>query len=272
MSLAAEGLGVTAEGRSLLREITLRLVPGEVLGVIGPNGAGKSTLVRALAGLVRPAEGSVSLDGRPLRTMTARERASAVAFVAQETAVSADLTALDLVRMGRYAHRRRLSRATREDDAAARGALARVGMTALADRPVPTLSGGERQLVQLARALAQGTRALLLDEPTSALDIRHQLRVFSLLRAEARAGAAVAAVLHALDDAARYCDRLAVVHRGALVALGPPEEVLTPEMLAEVYRVDALVLADAHGPRVRALAPREPRDHPDPAPPHERHR
>ncbi|MGO1256967.1 heme ABC transporter ATP-binding protein [Microbacterium gubbeenense] len=247
MSLVARDLGVELDRRRVLSGVSVEVRSGEVLGLIGPNGAGKSTLLRALGGLVRPTTGEVAIDGSRLTSLRPRERAALVAYVAQDTAAAADVTAAELVRMGRYAHRRRLSRSDAAEEEIVRDALEAVGVAHLAERAVPSLSGGERQLVQIARALAQRAGTLLLDEPTSALDVRHQLRVFEILRARADAGVSVAVVLHDLNDASRYCDRLAVLHDGRLVAHGTPESVLTPQRIADVYRIMATVDADAFG-------------------------
>ena len=255
MSLVARDLDVELDRRRVLSGVSLDVHPGEVLGLIGPNGAGKSTLLRALGGLLRPAAGEVAVDGSRLASLRPRERAARVAYVAQDTAAAADVTAIELVLMGRYAHRRRLSRSPGSDEEIARHALDAVGSAHLAERAVPSLSGGERQLVQIARALAQRAGVLLLDEPTSALDVHHQLRVFEILRTRADAGVGVAVVLHDLNDASRYCDRLAVLHAGRLVAHGPPQNVITPELIAAVYRIDATVDADVFGyPHIHPIA------------------
>lgn len=268
-ALRAHRLRVHVDRRPLLHDVSLEARPGEVLGVIGPNGAGKSTLLRTLAGFLTPTSGAVHLGDEPLDALSIRQRAARLALVAQDTGTAADITALDLVLMGRYAHRRRLGRLSGDDVRIARDQLARVGMASLADRAVPTLSGGERQLVQIARALAQRAPVLLLDEPTSALDIHHRMRVFAILRDAADRGDAVVVVLHDLDDAARHCDRLAVVHEGTLAALGTAVEVLTPALLAAVYRVEATVHLGPTGvPLVHPIRVHPTPDHAahDPAP------
>ncbi|MGO2110335.1 MAG: ABC transporter ATP-binding protein [Pseudoclavibacter sp.] len=247
MSLTARRLDVHLDRHLVLSGVSVEVRPGEVLGLIGPNGAGKSTLLRAMAGLVRPAAGEIAVGGTPIASLPPRKRAERVAFVAQDTGVAADISALDLVMMGRYAHRRRVSRTVEADLALARDALGEVGLGNFAERPLPSLSGGERQLAQIARALAQRAEVLLLDEPTSALDVHHQLRIFAILRAQADAGIGVAVVLHDLGDAARYCDRIAVLSGGELVSTGTPREVLTPELIAAVYRVAAEVDVTRHG-------------------------
>lgn len=255
MTLSVRHLHVEIDRRTILRDASVDVAPGEILGIIGPNGAGKSTLLKAMAGLLPAAAGEVRVDGVPLRRLRARARAAQIAMVAQDGAVGGDLTVRELVMLGRYAHRRRLAPATADDTDAVAASLARAGAGPLADRRVAELSGGERQLAQIARALAQGAAHLLLDEPTSALDLHHQLRVFGVLRAQADAGAAVAIVLHDLNEASRRCDRLAVVDREGIRAVGTPTEILTAARLADVWRVEARVHADELGyPHIHPLA------------------
>ena len=254
MTLEARGLAVSIDGSPVLTGVSLEARAGEVLGIIGPNGAGKSTLLKALGGLRPIAAGEIRIDGAELARLSARERAARIAYVAQDSGIAADFTVAELVRLGRYAGMRRLARPSAADARAAEEALERVGIAALADRPLPALSGGERQLAQLARAIGQGAGTILLDEPTSALDVHHQLRVFALLRALAAAGTAIVVVLHDLNDASRYCDRLAVVAHGGLRLAGTPHEVLTPDLLGEVYRIASRVHPDEFGyPHIHPL-------------------
>ncbi|MGP5117712.1 ABC transporter ATP-binding protein [Corynebacterium casei] len=247
MTLTANKTSFKISGRTLIHAVSVSVNPGEVLGIIGPNGAGKSTLIRLLAGFLKPSEGYIQHAGTSLHALTSRQRARRIAFVAQDTAVSTDLSARDLVLMGRYAYKPRFRQAGASDRVHAHNALAAVGMSHLAHRGVPTLSGGERQLVHIARAIAQDADTIILDEPTSALDIHHRLRVYQLITEQAHQGKAVAAVLHDLNDAARYCDRLAVIHDGRLIDLGTTDEVLTPSLLERVYRIDALVQPGPRG-------------------------
>ena len=259
MTLRARDLEVALDRTPVLGGVSIDLRPGEILGIIGPNGAGKSTLLRTLAGLLAPSHGEVLADGRPLRRMRPRERAAHVAVVTQDAPLMSGPSVRDLVLLGRYAHRRRLAPPTPADHRAVDRALRDAGAAAFADRPVTELSGGERQLAQIGRALAQGAAHLLLDEPTSALDVHHRLRVFAVLRAQADAGTGVGIVLHDLNEASRHCDRIAVVHDGRLRAAGSPRDVLTPELLAEVYRIEARVLSDEFGyPHVHPLGIRTP--------------
>ena len=228
----------------ILRGIDLEVRTGEVLGLIGPNGAGKSTLLRALAGLIRPQEGTVTDPDTSLTSRSARDRARRVAFLPQDTSLDLDLPAREIVALGRYAHRSRW-RAGPADAHAINDALVRTGADAYRERHVAQLSGGQRQLVLVAKLLAQEARTLLLDEPVSALDLGYQLDVLMLLAELARDGHAVVLVLHDLELAARFCDRLVLLQDGRVRADGAPAEVLTSELLGEVYRVRAVVTDDA---------------------------
>jgi iron complex transport system ATP-binding protein len=239
IALAVEGLGhVAPSGRRLLGGVTLAARPGETLGLLGPNGAGKSTLLRCLWGALAPSEGRVSIDGRDAATLPARARARLVAAVPQESPPDFGLSVREVVETGRTAHARGLFGGDAAGRAAVDAALARMRLTALAARPFAALSGGERKRALIARALAQQPRALILDEPANHLDIRHQLEVMALLR---ELGATVIVAMHDLELAARFCDRLAVLSHGRLVAEGPPEAVLTPARVAEVFAVRARI-------------------------------
>jgi iron complex transport system ATP-binding protein len=242
--IRAEGLRADLGGRAVLDGIDLTLGPGRVLGLVGPNGTGKSTLLRALAGLIRPTAGTVTLDGRPLRSHRTRELATRVAYLPQNTDLPFDFTAREVVLLGRHPHTGRLRGESPADHAIAAEVMSAAGISHLADRAVPTLSGGERQLVYVAKALAQRTDVLLADEPVSALDLRHQLTVLELLRERAGEGAAVAVVLHDLSQAARYCDELLLLHDARVAAHGTPAGVLTPDVLATAYGVRAAVRHD----------------------------
>ncbi|MGI5350492.1 heme ABC transporter ATP-binding protein [Streptomyces sp. CA-250714] len=228
------GVAVRLGGRRVLDGIDLPLAAGEVLALVGPNGAGKSTLLAALAGDLPPEAGTVRLCGRPVGDWTPRELAVRRAVLPQAATLAFPFTVAEVVHMGRtpWADTPRED----EDDAAVAEAMADAEITAFADRPFSALSGGERARVALARVLAQRTPLLLLDEPTAALDLRHQELVLALCRARAAAGDAVAVVLHDLNLAAAYADRVALLDAGQLTALGPPAHVLTADALTTVYR------------------------------------
>ncbi|WP_218904199.1 ABC transporter ATP-binding protein [Allostreptomyces psammosilenae] len=233
-----EALTVHAGARRLVHDLHLTVAPGEVVGLVGPNGSGKSTLLRTVYRALRPTAGRIVLDGRDTARLPARTLARTMAAVVQEPGGDFDLTVREVVAMGRTPHKRLLDAEGAEDVRLVAQALARVGARDLADRPYGRLSGGERQRVLIARALAQRPALLVLDEPTNHLDVRHQLDVLGLLR-ELPVTALVA--LHDLNLAGYFCDRLYVLRRGALVAAGPPAEVVTPGLLAEVYGVAAVV-------------------------------
>ncbi|MGN9763782.1 ABC transporter ATP-binding protein [Micromonospora sp. SD12] len=241
--------------RAVLDGVSLTVRAGESVALVGRNGCGKSTLLRLLTGSDQPESGRVLLHGRPAYGQRRRDVARQVAVLHQQLPPVPGLTVRQLVAQGRYPHRGPLGMLWRPEDAEATAALAATGVTGLADRQVDTLSGGERQRVRLALALAQRTPVLLLDEPTTFLDVRHQLEVLSLVRRlHAERGLTVVTVLHELDHAARFTDRVVALAGGRVAADGSPAEVVTPALLADVFGVRGRVLADAHTGTVRALA------------------
>jgi iron complex transport system ATP-binding protein len=234
--LAAEGVRFGYGARTVLDGVNLAIERGEMLGLIGPNGAGKSTLVRLLAGILRPTSGAVRLDGRPLSEWTRAARARRLALVPQEPHVEFPYTVLEVVLMGRSPHLSALALPGRRDLDIARAALARLEVADLEARRMDELSGGERQRVFLARALAQEPGILLLDEPTTHLDLRHQTQLHDVARALCRqAGVGVLSVLHDLNLAAAYCDRLLLLAAGRTLSEGPPADVLEPGLLERAF-------------------------------------
>lgn len=236
--LTAERLSWAAGGTPVLDDVTCTLRPDVVTGVVGPNGSGKTTLLHLLGGLRRPAYGTVRLRGEDVHRMPSRERAQRVALVEQHPSTTLDLTVRDVVALGLVPHRGRWPFGVPVDDARLDDAMRRVEMDALADRSWATLSGGERQRAHLARALVQGPELLLLDEPTNHLDVRHQLSFLSTIVA---LGMSTVVVLHDLDLAAAFCDDLVVLDGGRLAAHGPAEDVLTSDLVAQVFGVAARV-------------------------------
>ncbi|TDU79533.1 ABC transporter ATP-binding protein [Streptomyces sp. KS 21] len=244
MRITAEKLSWSVAGTAVVREVSADVAPGETVGLLGPNGSGKSSLLRCLAGLRAPDGGTVCYDGESIRHWSALRTARHVAFVAQDSGAESDLPVADVVGLGRTPFRDRWRGPDATDRAVVAAALERVGLTSLAGRSWKALSGGERQRAHIARALAQQPHGLLLDEPTNHLDVRHRLELMELL---AGTGQTVLVALHDLSLAARYCDRLLLLHHGRLVASGTPAAVLTAERLAEVFEVDAALTTDALG-------------------------
>ncbi|RYE85611.1 MAG: ABC transporter ATP-binding protein [Hyphomicrobiales bacterium] len=243
--LVVTGIDVRAGERTILRDAGFTALAGTVTGLIGPNGAGKSTLITALLGLRKAASGTVRFDGVDLIALPPRDRARFCAYVEQFATTEERLTVRDVVTLGRVPFQSDWQVAPAEQDAAiVEAAIVGMGLTGFVSRLYHTLSGGEQQRVQLARALAQEPRLLVLDEPTSHLDIRAQLLVLEMLRRRAGDGCTVVLAMHDLNLAARYCDRLVVLQAGRVVAEGPPGDVLGPDLLLSVYGVHAeIVLA-----------------------------
>ncbi|MFE7778838.1 ABC transporter ATP-binding protein [Streptomyces sp. NPDC057445] len=235
-ALAAEDVSVVVNGRPLVHQVTLRVAPGEVVGLVGPNGAGKSTLLRTFYRALRPTSGRVLLDGENVWLMPGKRLAQRLAAVLQETAGDFELTVHDVVAMGRSPHKRAFEGDDADDRDIIMGSLEELDVAALAHAPFDRLSGGEKQRVLIARALAQCTGTMVLDEPTNHLDLRHQLDALKIVR---RLGITAVIALHDLNLAAAFCDRICVLDRGREIATGTPEEVLTTTLLAEVYRVEA---------------------------------
>ncbi|AJT65226.1 Fe(3+) dicitrate transport ATP-binding protein FecE [Streptomyces lydicus] len=236
MRIDIEGLSVAVAGNRLVHDITLRAGSGRLIGLVGPNGSGKSTLLRCVYRALRPAAGTVRLDGADLHAMDAREGARLLAALPQEASTEFDFTVAEVVAMGRLPHQRGSGRASAADTEVCTRMLARVGAAHLADRGFLGLSGGEKQRVLIARALAQEPKVLVLDEPTNHLDIAQQLEVLALVR---ESGLTVLTALHDLNLAAVHCDELHVIAHGRIVASGPPHDVLTAGLLAEVFGVRA---------------------------------
>lgn len=262
----ASGVGFGYGARTVFGGVSFAVGPGELVALCGPNGAGKSTLLRLLLGLHAPATGTVRLGGAPIGSLSRREIARRAALLPQDAPVDLPLTVREAVALGRLPHLARFQIATAADLAAVARALALTDTTELADRPVTEISGGERQRVHLARALAQEAPLLLLDEPIAGLDLSHQLQALDLLRATVDTGRAAVVALHDLSLAARRCDRILLLAEGALQADAAPAEVLTPEILARHFAVRAEVRTDSVGrPFVlpyETLAAREPEDLP----------
>ncbi|MFJ9522880.1 ABC transporter ATP-binding protein [Kitasatospora sp. NPDC101801] len=239
MRVTIEDVTVALGGRDVLSDIGLIAAEGEIVGLVGPNGSGKSTLLRTVYRHLKPRAGRVLLADRDVRSMAPAEAARHLAALPQERGSDFEFTVREVVAMGRTPYKRAFAGDDESDRAAVTEALGRVGLRAYADRRFAELSGGERQRALLARAFAQQPDVLVLDEPTNHLDVRHQVELLALLREQRRT---TLISLHDLNAAASLCDRLHVLHEGALVASGTPREVLTPDLLAKVFGVRAAVL------------------------------
>ncbi|MBD3897467.1 ABC transporter ATP-binding protein [Halomonas sp. ML-15] len=251
MSEVAEGCALEAQRldlahgqRRVIEGLDLRLPPGRVTAIVGPNGCGKSTLLAGLARLHAPGGGCVLLDGKDIQRLPARELARRLALLPQEAIAPEGLTVRDLIRFGRQPHQGILRQWSRQDHLAVEAALAAADLLALAERPLEALSGGQRQRAWIAMTIAQQTPLLLLDEPTSALDLGHQLEVFELVRRLAGEGRTLALVLHDLASACRYADHLVAMREGRIIVQGEPREVVTRELVAELYDIDCTLLHD----------------------------
>ncbi len=241
--------GVTYQfpDRTLLHPLDLQIHHGKMVGLIGHNGSGKSTLIKLLARQQAPSKGTLSLEGKPLESWGDRALARQIAYLPQHLPSTEGLTALDLVRFGRYPWHGALGRFSADDQLEVEKALALTHTEVFANRPIDELSGGERQRVWLAMLLAQNARYLLLDEPTSALDIAHQIDVLALVRDLCdRLDIGVVVVLHDINMAARYCDHLIALHSGRLLTQGSPSELMHSDTLKAIYGVPMTVMPHPH--------------------------
>lgn len=236
MTLSAHNLHWRLGGKIIIDGVSLTVQPGRVLGLLGPNGSGKSSLLRLLAGLRRPDQGQVTLDGTDLRRFKRRDLARRIALVEQQATTEANLRVRDVVNLGRTPHQSPFSGWQPGESEAVNQALAQVGMSERAERRWHSLSGGERQRAHIARALAQQPTELLLDEPTNHLDIHHQLELLQLIR---HTPVTTIIALHDLNHALHFCDDLIVMDAGRIVAQGPAESVLDAALLRDVFKVEA---------------------------------
>ncbi len=231
--------------RTVIDGLDLDLLPGRITAIVGANASGKSTLLRSMSRLLAPRRGAVLLDGQEVHRLPARHLARVLGLLPQSPTTPEGITVADLVGRGRHPHQRLFARWSHADDEAVATALEATGTADLAERPVDELSGGQRQRVWIAMALAQETDLLLLDEPTTFLDVAHQVEVLELLTDLNRArGITLVMVLHDLNLAARYCDRLVMIAGGKVAADGAPAEVLTQERVKEVFGLDSRIITD----------------------------
>jgi iron complex transport system ATP-binding protein len=244
-SLVASGLSAGYDGKDILSDLDLAIVPAAITAIVGANACGKSTLLRTLSRLLAPTRGQVLLDGQSVHRMPARKLAQTLGLLPQSPIAPEGITVADLVSRGRHPHKSLFSRWTLGDDEAVTSALVATKTLDLAERSVDVLSGGQRQRVWIAMALAQETDILLLDEPTTFLDINHQIEVLDLLTDLNRErGTTIVMVLHDLNLAARYADHLVAMASGRIHVVGTPETVLTEETVRHVFGLDSRIMAD----------------------------
>jgi iron complex transport system ATP-binding protein len=239
--LEARNLRFSYGENAVVDDVSFCVAAGEMLGILGPNGSGKSTLLRLLSGVLAPASGAVYVHGQPLANYSHRQLGQTIAVVPQDTVIEFPFSVTEVVLMGRSPHLGGFAFEGDRDVEVAHQAMQRTGVLDLAHRSIHELSGGERQRVVLARALTQEARIMLLDEPGAFLDIRHTVEIYDLLQDLQREGRSIITVLHDLNLAALYCDRVALLKAGRLFRLGRPEEVITYAALTAVYETEVYV-------------------------------
>lgn len=244
MEIRTENVVSVLGGTEILHGVEIHIHKKELIGLLGPNGSGKSTLLRCIYRTLKPTDGAVFLDGKPIEEYSYKESARRISVLAQHNYYNFEFSVEDVVMMGRAPHKRALDRDTREDYQLVSKCLKMVGMDSFRKRAFSTLSGGEQQRVILARALAQQTPCLILDEPTNHLDIKYQIQMMNLIKGLDRT---IVSAIHDLNIAAMYCDRIYVMKEGKIIASSTPEEVLTPELIRQVYEVNAEVFKDKSG-------------------------
>jgi iron complex transport system ATP-binding protein len=247
VSLAARDLSYGYPARTIGRDVTIELNAGEALGLLGPNGGGKTTLLKTMLGLLSPQAGSVLLDQRPLASISLAERARLIAYVPQSHAGTFAFTAFEIVLMGRTAHMGLFGAPSMKDRAVALAMLERLGIAHLAGQPYTMISGGERQLVLVARALAQEPRFIILDEPTASLDFGNQGRVMRQIKTLTGEGLGVLFTSHDPNQVLRYADRVALLSEGRILAAGRTQDILTQEALVALYESGVEVLTTPDG-------------------------
>ncbi|WP_332302979.1 ABC transporter ATP-binding protein [Rhizobium sp. GR12] len=243
-AFTVRNIGLVVDRRVILSDVTLDFPAGEIVALVGHNGSGKSSLLKILARQARPTTGSVSYDGQDLRNFQDRAFARSVAYLPQDVSTGSEMTVRELVACGRYPRHGALGRFSKTDQEKVGNALRATHIGGFADRIVGTLSGGERQRAWIAMMIAQDANCFLLDEPTAALDVAHQIEILSLVRRLAHEGGkSVVIVLHDINMAARFCDRIHALKSGRIIASGPPNEILTPKVLHDIYGIDMNVIS-----------------------------
>lgn len=243
-TISSNSLIVELGKKEILKSVSFQAENGSFIGLIGPNGSGKSTWLKAFAGLVRYQSGKIEINNKEITKYKPKELAKIIGYVPQDTSIGFDFPVRDVVMMGRHPHIPRFSMERKIDYERVEEALERTAITHLAEQTVTNLSGGQRQMVFIAKAIAQDPSILLLDEPISALDLNRQLQVLELIRELVDEGMTAIAALHDLNLAARFCDQLVLLNQGEVLASGTPKDVLTTERLLESYQVETVIRFD----------------------------
>ncbi|GAA3402485.1 heme ABC transporter ATP-binding protein [Paenibacillus hodogayensis] len=242
--IEVNGLSKSFDGKNVLDDVSFAVAAGETLGIIGPNGSGKSTLLKLLSGVEQADAGQIRLEGKPVKSYSRKELARWLAVLQQDALPPVGFTVREVVEMGRFPFQNWLGDEPDDQSALVEGIMEQLRLAPFASRSLEHLSGGERQRVALGKVMAQQPRLLLLDEPTTYLDIGYQMQMMDTVRRwQEKEGLTVVAVLHDLNLAAQYCDRLLMIHRGRLVRIGTPWEVLERGLIADVYETEPIVTA-----------------------------
>ncbi|HEY9279133.1 MAG TPA: ABC transporter ATP-binding protein [Eoetvoesiella sp.] len=244
VSLEAQHLRLGYRETTIIENLSLSIPSAKVTAIVGPNGCGKSTLLAGLSRLHKPQGGTVLLNGKAIATLPSKEVARQLALLPQQATAPDGLTVAELIQFGRQPHQSVLRQWSQKDSDIVQAALDATDLNELAHRPLESMSGGQRQRAWIAMAIAQATPLLLLDEPTSALDLGHQLEVFELIRGLAAAGKTIVMVVHDLSSACRYADHLVAMNKGSIVAQGKPMDIVTPELVQQLYGVHCVLLKD----------------------------
>lgn len=241
MNIKTENINVVIDNNNILKDINIEVDNKEVIGIIGPNGSGKSTLLKCIYRLLKPNAGLVKFDDVDIKNISIKESSKKVAVLSQHNNYDFDFTVKDIVLMGRSPHKKFMERDNKNDYDLVNDALRKVDMINFKDRSFQSLSGGEQKRVILARALAQQPKCLILDEPTNHLDIKYQLQLMRIVKS---LNIEVIAAIHDLNIAAMYCDKIYVLKDGKIVQYGTPKEILTPQLIKNVYEVDTKLIVD----------------------------
>ena len=242
MNITAENIKMKIGDNEILKGVSIDSKNREFVGIIGPNGSGKSTLLKSIYRILKPNDGCIKLGDMDISKMSIKESAKKMAVVSQHNYYNFDFTVKEVVSMGRSPHKKNLERDNIEDFEIVKESLQKVGMSEFSNRSFSTLSGGEQQRVILARALAQKTPCLILDEPTNHLDIKYQLSLLNIVKS---LDLTVISAIHDLNIASMYCDRLFVMKDGQIVASGTPQDILTKELIKEIYELDVEIIKDS---------------------------